>query len=69
MIGDTYRNDIRPALDLGMKTVWLLHRPDKERADLLEVLNDAAPRPDLTLAGIGDLRPEAIRRLFEADRD
>jgi HAD superfamily hydrolase (TIGR01509 family) len=65
MVGDTYRNDILPALNLGMKTVWLLHRPDKERADLVQALNGDAPRPDLTLASVGDLRPEHITDLLE----
>jgi len=26
MVGDNYDNDIKPALDLGMKAVWVLHR-------------------------------------------
>jgi FMN phosphatase YigB (HAD superfamily) len=60
MIGDTYKNDIRPAIELGMKTIWVLHRPDKERASLVEVLNGSAPRPDLTLNSISELKPEHI---------
>jgi HAD superfamily hydrolase (TIGR01549 family) len=55
MIGDTYKNDIRPAIELGMRTVWVLHRPEKEKADLIEVMNGNAPPPDLTLASIADL--------------
>lgn len=55
MVGDTYKNDIRPAIELGMRTVWVLHRPEKERADLVDVLNGDAPPPDLTLASIGEL--------------
>ncbi len=60
MIGDTYKNDIRPAIELGMKTIWVLHRPEKERACLTEVLNGTAPRPDLTLNSISELQPEHI---------
>jgi HAD superfamily hydrolase (TIGR01509 family) len=60
MIGDTYKNDIRPAIELGMKTIWVLHRPEKETASLVEVLNGTAPRPDLTLNSIGELQPEHI---------
>jgi HAD superfamily hydrolase (TIGR01509 family) len=55
MVGDTYRNDIRPAIELGMRTVWVLHRPEKEKADLIAVLNGDAPPPNLTLASIGEL--------------
>ncbi len=57
MVGDTYRNDIRPAIELGMRTVWVLHRPEKEKADLIAVMNGDAPPPDLTLASIGELEP------------
>lgn len=60
MIGDTYKNDILPAIELGMKTIWVLHRPDKERASLVDVLNGSAPRPGLTLNSIRDLLPEHI---------
>jgi HAD superfamily hydrolase (TIGR01509 family) len=56
MVGDTYRNDIRPAIELGMRTVWVLHRPEKEKADLIAVMNGDAPPPDLTLASIADLQ-------------
>ena len=55
MVGDTYKNDIRPAIELGMRTVWVLHRPEKEKADLIAVMNGEAPPPDLTLGSIGEL--------------
>ena len=61
MIGDTYKNDIRPAIDLGMRTIWVLHRPEKEREALVEVLNNAAPRPDVTLHSIAELQPEHLK--------
>jgi len=60
MVGDTYRNDIRPAIDLGMRTVWVLHRPEKEKADLIAVLNGTSPPPDLTLPSIADLKPSKL---------
>ncbi len=60
MIGDTYKNDILPAIELGMKTIWVLHRPEKETASLVDVLNGDAPRPALTLHSIGELQPEHI---------
>ncbi len=55
MIGDTYQDDIAPAIALGMKTVWVLARPEKERKDIVRVLNNTASAPSLTIASIGDL--------------
>ncbi|MBF0191383.1 MAG: HAD hydrolase-like protein [Magnetococcales bacterium] len=66
MIGDTYEMDLAPALRLGMKGVWLLHRPAKETTDLVAVLNQRAPCPDLTLSGIDVLTPEHLSGLFPA---
>jgi HAD superfamily hydrolase (TIGR01549 family) len=60
MIGDTYVNDIRPAIEMGMRTVWVLHRPHKETKALVQVLNGTAPRPDITLHSIADLQLEHI---------
>jgi HAD superfamily hydrolase (TIGR01509 family) len=60
MVGDTYKNDIRPAIELGMRTVWILHRPEKEKADLAAVLNGDAPPPDLTLGSIAELHPSKL---------
>jgi FMN phosphatase YigB (HAD superfamily) len=63
MVGDTYKNDILPAIELGMKTVWVLHRPDKERTALVQVLNGDAPAPSVTLSSIGELCADLLRRL------
>jgi HAD superfamily hydrolase (TIGR01509 family) len=60
MVGDTYKNDIRPAIELGMRTIWVLHRPEKEKADLAAVINGDAPPPDLTLGSIGELEPSRL---------
>jgi FMN phosphatase YigB (HAD superfamily) len=57
MIGDTYKNDILPAIELGMRTVWVLHRPEKEREALVAVMNGTMPRPDRTLGSIAELEP------------
>nr|VFJ49565.1 MAG: haloacid dehalogenase superfamily, subfamily IA, variant 3 with third motif having DD or ED/haloacid dehalogenase superfamily, subfamily IA, variant 1 with third motif having Dx(3-4)D or Dx(3-4)E [Candidatus Kentron sp. FM]VFJ49860.1 MAG: haloacid dehalogenase superfamily, subfamily IA, variant 3 with third motif having DD or ED/haloacid dehalogenase superfamily, subfamily IA, variant 1 with third motif having Dx(3-4)D or Dx(3-4)E [Candidatus Kentron sp. FM]VFK10994.1 MAG: haloacid dehalo len=58
MVGDTYANDIAPAMATGMKTIWLLHRPEKERRDLVKVLNGQLPSPDRTVAALQDLEPD-----------
>ncbi|MBF0262062.1 MAG: HAD-IA family hydrolase [Magnetococcales bacterium] len=64
MIGDTFAMDIQPAKRLGIKTIWLLHRPDKEREDLVALLNGERARPDLTLAGIDALQVDHLRSMF-----
>ena len=57
MVGDNYKNDIRPAIEMGTRTVWVLHRPGKERADLVDVLNGDSPPPNLTISSIAELKP------------
>jgi FMN phosphatase YigB (HAD superfamily) len=72
MIGDTYENDIRPAMDIGMRTIWVLHRPEKEREWLVRIVNGDAPPPDRTLASIGDLSADLVRRVVhrgDSDED
>lgn len=69
MVGDTYDNDVAPALVLGMRAVWILHRPHKETAALVRVLTREAPEPDLTLATIGQLRPERLEKLAGRPRN
>jgi HAD superfamily hydrolase (TIGR01509 family) len=60
MIGDTYQNDILPAIELGMRTIWALHRPEKEREALANVLNGLAPKPNRTLRSIAELKPDLL---------
>lgn len=52
MIGDTYSHDILPALELGMRAVWVLARPDREAESIIRVLNGDCPAPTATVAGI-----------------
>ena len=55
MVGDSYAEDIEPAAALGMSTVLVLHRPRREAADLVRVLNGEAPRPSRTIQSIAEL--------------
>nr|VFK42013.1 MAG: haloacid dehalogenase superfamily, subfamily IA, variant 3 with third motif having DD or ED/haloacid dehalogenase superfamily, subfamily IA, variant 1 with third motif having Dx(3-4)D or Dx(3-4)E [Candidatus Kentron sp. TC] len=64
MVGDTYANDMAPAMALGMKTVWVLRRPDKEHLDIVRVLDGKLPAPGRTLASIEQLKPDIIHSLF-----
>lgn len=55
MIGDTYTHDILPAIGLGMQTIWVLARPDRERESILEILNNKAPAPSITVSDIREV--------------
>lgn len=67
MIGDTYDNDIAPAMALGMKTVWLVHRPDKELDALRRVQQGESPAPDVQMALIAALTPWQLRGLIHPE--
>jgi len=55
MIGDSYANDIAPAIACGMRTLWLLHDPVREAVSLVRVLNGAASAPSLALSSLAEL--------------
>lgn len=55
MIGDTYTHDIQPALELGMRAVWVLARPDREAEQVIKVLNGELPAPTVTVPNISEV--------------
>lgn len=55
MIGDTYLEDILPAIELGLKTVWVLCRPEREKRAVRQVQKGNWPSPDLAVSKIGEL--------------
>jgi len=63
MVGDSYDNDIAPAVGLGMKTVWLLHRAAHEQRFLEGVDGGRLPAPDVTLDGIEALTAATLAAL------
>ena len=65
MVGDTWEADMAPAMDIGMATIWILHRPTKEKRELVRILNGSGARPDLTLASIGELSAEIVRQAHD----
>jgi len=52
MVGDTYEHDILPALQLGMRAVWVLARPDREANSIIAVLNGRSPTPTAAVPSI-----------------
>ncbi|MBF0582875.1 MAG: HAD family hydrolase [Magnetococcales bacterium] len=69
MIGDTYQMDIAPPRQLGIKTVWVLHRPQQELADTVQTLNGLSPPPDRTVAHLGQLEVEHLYSLLKEKVD
>jgi FMN phosphatase YigB (HAD superfamily) len=63
MVGDTYTHDIAPAIETGMKTIWVLARPDREKQALLEILNGTSPAPSITVDDISCV-PDAVKNLM-----
>lgn len=64
MVGDTYEHDIQPALELGMKAVWVLCRPDREAESAKGVMEGSLPMPTRTIFDITELAaPEVWRSL------
>lgn len=61
MVGDSYREDIEPAIALGLSTAWILRRAEREIDNLTRVLNGLAPTPDLTVDDIGSFSPASWR--------
>lgn len=55
MVGDTYENDLLPAIKIGMRTIWVLSRPEKEYRAMEGVLKGRLPRPDIIIDTIADL--------------
>lgn len=60
MVGDTYTNDIAPAIALGMGTVWFLSRLEHERDSLVNVINGEWAKPNLTISHIKALKDWAF---------
>ena len=55
MVGDTYEHDILPALELGMRAVWVVARPDREHKAIVRVLNGELPAPTATVLDITEV--------------
>ena len=65
MIGDSYDNDMAPAIALGMRTIWLLCRPAKEQRFAGEVASGRLPSPDATVSSLALLSPSLIRQILD----
>jgi len=34
MVGDNFKSDIKPAIELGMKTIWLKHKNENVNGEI-----------------------------------
>jgi len=59
MVGDSYDKDIKPAMQCGMSTLWLLHSPCREIPALVEILNGAAAGPTAALRTLANIDLDA----------
>lgn len=63
MVGDSYETDIAPAMEAGMKTVWVLHRIEKEKRFYADVVAGRRPPPSLVVSSIRDISPMTLLTL------
>lgn len=64
MVGDTYENDLQPAMELGLKTVWVLCRPEREYRAMAQVLYGHLPRPDVIVPSIMEFANLDLRSMI-----
>jgi HAD superfamily hydrolase (TIGR01549 family) len=57
MIGDSYELDLETARSLGMQTLWVLRRPERERSLLASILRRERPGPDWAVSELDEVLP------------
>lgn len=57
MVGDAYHHDIEPALHQGMRTVWLLKYPEREKGAIADMLRGSRPRPHWVVENLAEVVP------------
>jgi HAD superfamily hydrolase (TIGR01549 family) len=57
MIGDSFELDLEPARRLGMQTLWVLSRPEKEQRLVAEIAKGEKPGPDLAVQQLDEILP------------
>lgn len=62
MVGDSYELDIAPARRTGMRGLWILCRPERERPVLADILNGNRPAPDGCVPELVDVQGFLERR-------
>lgn len=55
MVGDSYELDIEPALTYGMRAIWVLRFPEREKDLLAGVLRGHKPHPDWSVVHLEEI--------------
>ncbi len=55
MVGDSYELDIEPARKAGLRTLWVLHRPERENGLLARVIRGELPPPGWAVERLSDI--------------
>lgn len=65
MVGDSYAEDIVPAMDLGIVTIWVLSRPQKESANKQKVDSGEVRRPSAIVNSVAEVDHALVARAIE----
>jgi FMN phosphatase YigB (HAD superfamily) len=66
MIGDSYRLDMAPAMQMGMSAAWILSKPERELTFMADVLSGKAPSPQIIARSTLELAEEKIDAIKSA---
>lgn len=64
MVGDSYVIDVAPAIEFGLKTMWVLQRPEREVDSLVAVVNGAVAPPTRAVASIASVDGDLVESLW-----
>ncbi|MBX7068569.1 MAG: thymidylate synthase [Microthrixaceae bacterium] len=68
MVGDTYHADLAPAMALGMGTVWVLERPEREADELTAVAVGELTAPTLSTRSLATVTVDDVESVFDRQR-
>lgn len=60
MVGDSCELDMEPAAKIGIRTLWILCRPERERSLLVDLLCSVKPGPDRVVESIRQVAPAIL---------
>ncbi len=66
MVGDSYTKDVEPAAGVGIRTIWTLHRPERERRGLVRALNGGGPPATRTVESIAAVDAALVESVLAA---